>query len=245
MPDDRVELLAEFAARASAAQTVNETIDEIVGFGVTHLSADYGGVTLWRQRGRLESAGATDPIVAQADKLQHALREGPCVQAAEELRHIVSPDLERDGRWPTWGPQAADLGLRSILSVELNTGPRRLGALNFYGASRYNFDDDDVETAHYFAAHAAAALDATLTAAGLRTAADTRTIIGQAQGILMERYSLSAKKAFAVLLRYSQDNNIKLHELARRLIEVDGIDMAVKDLETDDATRDGARQRVD
>jgi GAF domain-containing protein len=241
MPDDRVELLAEFAARASAAGTVDETIDEIVGFGVRHLSADFGGVTLWRQRGRLESAGATDPNVAQADKLQHALREGPCVQAAEELRHIVSPDIERDSRWPTWGPQAADLGLRSILSVELSTGGRRLGALNFYGATRYNFTEDDIETAHYFSTHAAAALDATLTAAGLRTAADTRTVIGQAQGILMERYSLSAKQSFAVLLRYSQDHNVKLHALARRLIEVDGIDLAVLDLTSGGVSRDGRR----
>ncbi len=226
MPRERDEMLAEFAARASAARTVDETVEEIVSFGVGHLSADHGGITLWRQRGRLESAGATDSIVEQADKLQHALREGPCVQAAEELRHIVSPDLERDSRWPIWGPQAADLGLRSILSVELNTGPRRLGALNFYGATRYNFTEADIELAHFFAAHAAAALDATLTAAGLRTAVDTRTVIGQAQGILMERYSVSSKQAFSVLLRYSQDNNIKLYDLARRLIDSDDLDIA-------------------
>ncbi|WP_152364464.1 GAF and ANTAR domain-containing protein [Microlunatus speluncae] len=226
MARDRDEMLAEFAARASAARTVDDTVEEIVGFGVGHLSADYGGMTLWRQRGRLESAGATDLIVEQADKLQHTLREGPCVQAVEELRHIVSPDVERDSRWPVWGPQAADLGLRSILSVELTTGPRRLGALNFYGATRYNFTEADIELAHLFSAHAAAALEATLTAEGLRTAVDTRTMIGQAQGILMERYSISAKQAFSVLLRYSQDNNIKLYDLARRLIDSDDLDIA-------------------
>lgn len=225
MYKDRDQLFAEFATRASAAESLDDTIDVIVGFGVRHLSADYGGVTLWRQRGRLESAGATDQIVQQADKLQQTLREGPCLQAAEELRHIVSPDIEQDNRWPNWGPQAADLGLRSILSVELNTGPRRLGALSFYGASRYNFSDEDIETAHYFSAHAAAALDATLTAEGLRRAVDTRTVIGQAQGILMERYSISPKQAFAVLLRYSQDYNVKLYDLARRLVETDDLNL--------------------
>jgi hypothetical protein len=61
----------------------------------------------------------------------------------------------------------------------------------------------------------------------------------------MERYSLSAKQSFAVLLRYSQDHNVKLHELARRLIEVDGIDLAVKDLNAGGASRDGARQRAE
>ena len=70
-----------------------------------------------------------------------------------------------------------------------------------------------------------AALDATLTAEGLRKAVDTRTVIGQAQGILMERYSISPQQAFAVLLRYSQDYNVKLYDLARRLVETDDLNL--------------------
>jgi AmiR/NasT family two-component response regulator len=36
---------------------------------------------------------------------------------------------------------------------------------------------------------------------------------------LMERFDLTADQAFAVLLRYSQDNNLKLRAVAETLIE--------------------------
>lgn len=224
MGRERDQSFADFAERASGSRSVEDTIREIVTFGLRNLSADQGGVTLLRPQGRLVSAGATDSAVEQADKLQHALREGPCVQSAEQLREITSPDLEHDRRWPIWGPQVADLGLRSIVSVPLSSGPRRLGALNFYGADLDQFNDDDLESARFFAAHAAAALDATITAETLRAAIETRTVIGQAQGILMERYSLDAKQSFAVLRRYSQNNNVRLHDLAEHLIKTGDLD---------------------
>jgi hypothetical protein len=50
-------------------------------------------------------------------------------------------------------------------------------------------------------------------------AIDGRNLIGQAQGILMERYQLTAEQAFALLRRYSQAQNVKLAILALQLVE--------------------------
>ncbi|WP_405064486.1 ANTAR domain-containing protein [Kribbella sp. NBC_01505] len=50
----------------------------------------------------------------------------------------------------------------------------------------------------------------------VRMGAETSGVIGQAQGTLMKRFALTADQAFAVLQRYSQDNNIKLVDVAAR-----------------------------
>lgn len=74
--------------------------------------------------------------------------------------------------------------------------------------------DRDPLTAHY----AARAAEAERLLAELRAAVETRGVIGQAQGILMERFGLDADRAFGVLRRYSQDGNVKLRHVAEHLV---------------------------
>jgi AmiR/NasT family two-component response regulator len=93
-----------------------------------------------------------------------------------------------------------------------------LGALNLYYASVADFTDDEVETARVVAAHASVALARLRSERDLWRAIDSRHLIGQAQGILMERFRLSPEKAFSVLHRHSQQDNIKLHEVAATLV---------------------------
>lgn len=218
---DRDEKFADFAAESADLSGVSEAVSRIVQYAVATVGTPYAGVTLLRPNRRLESLGTTDPIVDAADQLQYDLQEGPCVDAAiDPHAHVLlSADLCTDDRWPQWGPKTAALGLRAVLSAELRTGDRRLGAFNLYGEQPRQFTSDDAATAHLFAAHATLALTAASTVEGLQTALDTRTEIGQAQGILMERFDLDASRAFDVLRRYSQNTNMKLHEVARALIE--------------------------
>lgn len=53
---------------------------------------------------------------------------------------------------------------------------------------------------------------------GLRTAMQTRGVIEQAKGIVMLAYRCSADDAFAELVRLSQSLQLKLHEVATRLV---------------------------
>ncbi len=131
---------------------------------------------------------------------------------------VVSSDLASDARWPTWGPAAVRLGFRSVLSAELRAGGERIGAINLYGDEVRLFSEDDADVARLFACHAAAALAAVKLREGLQNALDTRTVIGQAQGVLIERFGVDADRAFAILRRYSQDGNVKLTDVARRLV---------------------------
>jgi GAF domain-containing protein len=162
--------------------------------------------------------GETAAIVAQADQLQYDLGEGPCVEAAWEQDTFVSHDLAHDPRWPSWGPRAAALGFGSMLAARLTIGGTSLGALNLYATALRDFDADDRDTAMIFATHAAAPLISVRERENLKIAVDGRTVIGQAQGILMQRFDLDAGTAFAVLRRYSQAQNVKLREVAELVI---------------------------
>jgi GAF domain-containing protein len=218
---DRDEQFAQFSAESADLQGVKEAVSRIVRYAVAAVGTPYAGVTLLRPGQQLESMATTDPIVDAADHLQYDLQEGPCLDAAVDRNShvLLSKDLAVDDRWPQWGPKTAALGLHAVLSAELRAGQRRLGALNLYGEQPRQFSSDDAATAHLFAAHATLALTAASTVEGLQTALDTRTEIGQAQGILMERFDLDADRAFEVLRRYSQNTNLKLHEVARTLID--------------------------
>ncbi|MGH3480463.1 MAG: ANTAR domain-containing protein, partial [Nocardioidaceae bacterium] len=111
------------------------------------------------------------------------------------------------------------LGVACLLAVEFtNADDGRAGSINLYWRRPRCFQADDVAFAYIFARHAAVALEHSLELAGLNVALDGRKLIGQAQGILMERYGLDEKQAFEVLRRYSQGHNLKLRQVAEYLV---------------------------
>lgn len=209
---------AKLALELSETTTVDQTVAQIVAFAMETVDTPFAGITMLRPGGVFETVGPSAPAVSEADALQYRLKQGPCVDVSTASHRVSSDDLGSDPRWPAWGPGAVALGFRSVLSAELHAGGRRIGALNLYGSQIRQFSDQDADTATLFAQHSAAALAAVSLQEGLRNALDSRTMIGQAQGVLMERFDVEPDRAFAILRRYSQDNNIKLTEVARQLV---------------------------
>lgn len=220
MPRPSDERLIQMANALGESRTLAATVHELVAFAVESTGTAFGGVTMLQPGGRkFHTVGATDERVEQADHLQYALREGPCVDAAVRGKSLFSDSLKVDPRWPVWGPAAHELGFHSIVSAELHGRGQRIGALNLYGDSEAYFTPEDVELVKLFAAQAAGALAGMRNEEGLAEALDTRTLIGQAQGILMERYDLDADRAFDVLRRFSQHSNRRIRDIVTELIE--------------------------
>ncbi len=99
------------------------------------------------------------------------------------------------------------------------TNEDSLGALNLYSPQLRGFDAKTRGEGLAFATQAAVALRSARDKEDLRIAMATRNLIGQAQGILMERYKMTAEQAFAVLTRASQDTNVKRRDVAQHLID--------------------------
>lgn len=174
----------------------------------------------YRRGGHVETVGATSADLEAADRFQNELGEGPCLESIERDDVIHVADLTSDERWLRWGrPVAEQLGFRSVLSANMMVQDREIGALNVYARSAHAFTRDDVEQAPFFAAHAAAAIASVRKAEQLRQALTTRVLIGQAEGILMERFEMTADQAFAYLARLSQHRNEKLRDLAAGIID--------------------------
>lgn len=220
---DEYDLNRTLAAIAADAADRDDS-REVIGRLSRHVTeaidgADGCAVSLNVEDGRIITVGATDPQVDAADRFQNELGEGPCLESFREAEVVHVADLRTDGRWPRWaGPVSQELGFRSILSGNLTTRERRVGALNVYARRAGAFSDRDIAQISFFAAHAAAAIAAARHAEQLQRALVTRTRIGQAEGILMERHGFSEDEAFAFLTRLSQHRNEKLRDVAESIV---------------------------
>lgn len=205
------QLQEELGSQHTMERTVQLTKELVPG-------CERAGITLVRC-GQLVTPAAGDEVVIRVDELQYQYRQGPCVDALSEQELAHSRDIAADPRWPEWGPRAAaETGVRSMMCFRLFTTHDTLGALNMYAATPGAFDETDLEHGLALAAHAALAVAASMEIETLRAGLDYRTVIGQATGILMQRYDLDPDVAFSILKRISQDANRKLRDVALQLV---------------------------
>ena len=197
---------------------LEETLERIVESAVAVLGCDYAGLLMTSKRNQLVAITASDPAAEKADKLQIELQEGPGIAAVAEARTTVVHDTAADMRWPRWAAGMRGLDVGSVLAVQLWTSLSTLGALNLYACSPRWFDADAIAAAGVLSRHASIALSTSRQEESLRQAIDARTLIGRAQGILMERFALDDQAAFELLRRHSQNTNTKLNEVARILV---------------------------
>lgn len=179
--------------------------------------ADFASVTLVHPDGSVDTLAPTDPVVATADQLQMELREGPCVDAATSDAVFIAEDLINDLRWPNYGPKVAALGIKAQMGVDLHHPGQARAALNLYSQRTWLFVDA-VETAELFATHASLVLGYASATDHFQRALSSRTTIGQALGIVMERYQLNEDRAFQFMTRVSQESNIKLRVVAADIV---------------------------
>ncbi|MFK5647793.1 ANTAR domain-containing protein [Ornithinimicrobium sp. LYQ121] len=180
---------------------------------------DMAGISVVHPDG-IDTPAASSETLRRIDELQFALGQGPCLNAVREHETTRCPDLAHDDRWPVWGARVSEeLGVASSVSYRLYTTRDTPGALNLYSEQLDGFDADDIDNGLALAAHVAVALAAAQNAENLTTAITNRTVIGQAEGILMERFDMSADQAFEVLRRVSRDGNVKLNAVAAQLVE--------------------------
>ena len=178
---------------------------------------DYASITIRHGDERLETVTTTDETLKELDARQYALREGPCYDAATDRGYVVSSDLAEDPRFTNYGPFAVELGIRSQAAFRLFERNGVQGALNVYSGTPGAFDDLRPLSV-LFQSQSAVAISYAYEVTGLNEAVQTRTTIGEAMGIVMERYQLNDERAFAFLTRLSQNRNIKLRLIAEEIV---------------------------
>lgn len=183
--------------------------------GVGHVS-----ISLLERGRTVRPLVATGEMVRRLDELQFALDEGPSVDALHGEEPIVGMRVACPGdldRWPRVVEHASASGLSTVLAIRMAWEQKTLGVMTVGSDGEACLPRQTVVLATAFAAHAAATVGLARKAEQLELAMVTRQEIGQAVGILMERYGMSADSAFAYLRRLSQNANVKLRDLADQL----------------------------
>lgn len=179
--------------------------------------ADEGSVSVVLGRKTIGSRGHSGDLPQRIDALQMETDEGPCLQAAYEHRTVRVPDMASEERWPRFAQRAAAAGARGMLCIQLWVQGDNLGALNLYSYEADAFTDESENVGLLVASHAAVAFAEAEESRQLREAIDSRDLIGQAKGILMERHKITGEQAFIVLSLASSRTNTKLREVADHL----------------------------
>jgi GAF domain-containing protein len=212
------EAFAQLAVELHAADGLDETVDAVVEFALHALDCSHAGIALLAQ-GWPQVPAATDPRMGEI--FHHAMATGhaPLAEAMRTGQNVLIRDTATDGRWPEWAAEVCELGVRAVLDVPLTTTKGTVGMLGLYSTAPDAFGPDDIAVAHILARHASVAVASAVQEANLAAAVDARKLIGQAMGILMERFDLDSDRAFEVLRRHSQNTNTKLRGVAQQLID--------------------------
>jgi GAF domain-containing protein len=212
-----------------AAETrLNRLLNLILETAVDVLAFDAATVTTRHSGEGYATIGATDQRLVALDDAQYEAREGPCLSVLDPHAPLYIEDAGlEDERWQHFSRTAAQLGVRSTLSVHVPTDTQEVAAsLNFYAKRRLELGGQEMSAAESFAQQLAAAIQSvevfkstSKLAHDMAEAMRSRAVIEQAKGIIMADKHVGADEAFDQLVQLSQQLNVKLRDVATRLVE--------------------------
>jgi transcriptional regulator with GAF, ATPase, and Fis domain len=217
---------ADIARQLQAQDSREQTWRQIVQMAGDLLPAfEHAAISSVHRNRRIDTVASSDEVGNIVDQVQYETGQGPCLSAIREDPMYVSGDLGVEERWPQFTRRVvAETGVRSMLSLQLFTSEDALGALNLYSHSRNAFDDRAMAFGGVLAAHAAIAMSAADDHAEveqLEEALASSRVIGTAQGILMVQARVDQRQAFRILVQGSQRMNMKLRDLAARIVSAE------------------------
>ncbi len=235
---DPVERLDEATAALMVLRdglSTEEPLDEVLqrlADTATRAIQDADAVTITVNDEHPRTAGASDSAFIELDKSQYGADRGPCLEAARSRSAIRAVIGENSDTWPEFDTAANDHGVRTSLSVPValpasdNDDAVHAGSINLYSYSATAFDPFDESVMRLFTTAASAAITSAHQRQRsrehiehLEAALVSRAVIEQAKGILMAVHSCTADQAFTMLVQQSQNDNVKLRDVARNLLD--------------------------
>jgi len=212
--------MADLARNTALPRNIDDVLAGVTTAVVEMIPAtDTCGVLLIGKGRKFSSLYGTSDLIYKLDALQEEFGEGPCISAAVDELIVRTDDFAQEQRWPRYSPAMVDLGVRSGLSFKLYTGATTAGALNLFSLRPHAFNGESEAIGAVLAAHAASAIIASRHGEQLEAALNTRDTIGQAKGVIMERFKVDAVRAFDMLRELSQTSNTRLIDIAQRVID--------------------------
>ena len=216
----------DYARRIASTYELGDALYSVTDMSLHVLGCDGAGISVGDPDGRLRFVTATEQGVVRIEEEQAIAQEGPCFQAYETGKLVVTPDLADESRWERYRQAALDTGFRAVAGVPMLVEDVRIGAMNLYHAQRHDWSQEELEVAQvladmasgYIANHRTLAESRRL-ADQLQKALDSRVVIEQAKGVLAARHHLHIDDAFQQLRARARKTSRKLHDVAREVVE--------------------------
>ncbi len=215
------DLVRDLGSQAGSDFNLGSTLGELTSNAAQLLpGAAHAGITVSKRAGTIETVAATDRYPVLLDDIQRNYNEGPCLAAARRQHPVRVDDLTLEDRWPRYASEAvANTPIRSVMSYPLFAHRPSSASLNVYSEQANAFGEVAAHLGLVFAAYTTLTWNMLSRDQQFRKALSSRDTIGQAKGVLMERFAIDAEAAFQLLKRRSQETNTPVAEIARRLIE--------------------------
>jgi GAF domain-containing protein len=226
-PADPAEALERLGRLSLRELSMDSLLQMVADLTKTVMPGNPEASVLLLAKDQPNTVSSTGELATDLDESQYETGQGPCLHAARTGEVTEIRDTRADDRWPDYTPRAVEHGNLSSLSIPLAIDPdaQVTGALNIYARRPDAFDEASRSVATRFAPYAAVAAgnlyayqSARDMADNLQTALESRAVIDQAKGILMERYKLTPDQAFQLLARVSMTTNRKLRDIADHLV---------------------------
>jgi GAF domain-containing protein len=218
------EVLTDLSRLILSEEIIETTMQRVATLASRAIPQAQAGVTLV-EKGWPSTAAATSDLVRDLDEKQYETGEGPCLEAIKTHTRVHALDMSAEERWPGFVNRARELGVVAAMGIPLMVGDESEGCLNLYFTTDA-FDERDLDNAKMFAQQAAVALHNSMLyeksvklAAQLQEALGSRAVIDQAKGVLMERERIGADQAFDLLREASQKLNIKVRDIAQKIVD--------------------------
>lgn len=196
---------------------------------VREVPASGAGLSLTAGQPGAGSAAAWAGHNAQRlEELQFSLGEGPCIEAVDVRRPAFEPDLTTTGsrRWPLYAPAACDLGARAVFAVPLQMGAARLGVLDIYRDQPGSLTADGMRDVFILAEVALALLlesqrtrNRESFEKGMNEVVGHRTVIYQAQGMVMVALGITLPEALSRLQAHAFSTGKSLADVAQDVLD--------------------------
>jgi transcriptional regulator with GAF, ATPase, and Fis domain len=217
---DVARALAQAARSMAVRGNPDDTLDAIVVAARTAVPGfDEVSATVVAADGVVTTVASTNVLVRDLDSLQYKLGEGPCLSAVLDQEPVLAQRLSQEQRWPRYTPRAVEAGIRSQLAVHLAADEETLGSLNFYSTVRDTIHPEAFHRASLFATHAALALGHARRLEATHASARTHRLIGQAIGMLVERFEIDDERSFYYLVRVASAGGLELRQVAREVVD--------------------------
>ena len=211
------------AMTANPPDTIADAFAELLAQATVHIpGAEDAAVTVVERQNQICTPASTGEWPRTLDTIAQKHLQSPTFTTAGGGEPQFVDDLHTEQRWPLFRADAlAHTPIRSIASYPLFRTRTAVGALTLYSVTDSGLHKTARDLGVFFAAHASIIVDAVRRTEQFETALASRDTIGQAKGMIMERYNVDAQRAFALMRKLSQDSNTRVFDVARTLVDIE------------------------